>query len=76
MAGSLKRMVLSWIIGIFIYYSFVVPYNPYLVKRFNAHINVECVSGIRVIKYLYKYIFKGHDSATAEMAYGNFIHVR
>ena len=37
----------------------VVPYNPYLTKRYKAHINVEICSSIKVLKYLYKYIYKG-----------------
>ena len=41
----------------------VVPYNPFLLMKFNAHINVEACCSIHAIKYLYKYIHKGHDSA-------------
>lgn len=41
----------------------VVPYNAYLLKRYNCHINVEYVGSIRSVKYLYKYIYKGHDLA-------------
>ncbi|XP_009792184.2 uncharacterized protein [Nicotiana sylvestris] len=36
-------------------------YNPFLLKKFNCHINVEICSDIKVVKYLYKYICKGHD---------------
>ncbi|ELP91475.1 hypothetical protein EIN_143750 [Entamoeba invadens IP1] len=32
--------------------SWVVPFNPYLLKRFRAHINVECCSGVESIKYI------------------------
>ncbi|XP_027768140.1 uncharacterized protein LOC107002396 isoform X1 [Solanum pennellii] len=39
----------------------VVPYNPYLLCKFNCHINVEICSDIKVVKYIYKYICKGHD---------------
>lgn len=39
----------------------VVPYNPYLLSRYNCHINVEICSGVTAVKYLYKYIYKGHD---------------
>ncbi|KAL5560737.1 hypothetical protein UlMin_036948 [Ulmus minor] len=39
----------------------VVPYNPYLLAKFNCHINVEICSTIKAVKYLYKYIYKGHD---------------
>jgi Helitron helicase-like domain at N-terminus len=42
---------------------YVVPYNPYLSLKFNAHINVEICSSMRVVKYLYKYVYKGHDRA-------------
>ncbi len=43
--------------------SYIVPYNPELSVEFNAHINVEVVAGIAVVKYLYKYVYKGHDRA-------------
>ncbi|XP_045084652.2 uncharacterized protein [Aegilops tauschii subsp. strangulata] len=42
----------------------VVPYNPYLLRMFNCHINVEVCSSIKAVKYLYKYIYKGHDKAS------------
>ena len=39
----------------------VVPYNPYLCQKYDCHINVEICSSIRSVKYLYKYVYKGHD---------------
>jgi hypothetical protein len=39
----------------------VVPYNPYLCKKFNGHINIEASISIYGVKYLFKYIYKGHD---------------
>ncbi|XP_028126342.1 uncharacterized protein LOC114323072 [Camellia sinensis] len=39
----------------------VVPYNPYLLAKYDCHINVEICSTIKAVKYLYKYIYKGHD---------------
>ncbi|XP_021740129.1 uncharacterized protein LOC110706516 [Chenopodium quinoa] len=39
----------------------VVPYNPYLTALFYYHLNVEVCSTIKVVKYLYKYVYKGHD---------------
>jgi hypothetical protein len=44
-----------------------VPYNPFLSKKYNAHINVEVCSSISAVKYLYKYVYKGHDRALAEL---------
>ncbi|XP_060218953.1 uncharacterized protein LOC132645771 [Lycium barbarum] len=41
--------------------SWVVPYNPYLLSKFNCHINVEVCADIKVVKYIYKYICKGQD---------------
>ncbi|XP_070013553.1 uncharacterized protein [Nicotiana sylvestris] len=41
--------------------SWVVPYNAFLLGKFNCHMNVEVCSDIKVVKYIYKYICKGHD---------------
>ena len=46
---------------------FVVPYNPYLSKKYNAHINVEICSSVRSCKYLYKYVYQGPDMASVGM---------
>ncbi|XP_027157232.1 uncharacterized protein LOC113758663 [Coffea eugenioides] len=39
----------------------VVPYNAYLLAKFDCHINVEICSAIEAVKYIYKYIYKGYD---------------
>ena len=36
----------------------VVPYNSYLLTRYNCHNNVEVCSSIKIGKYLYKYIYQ------------------
>jgi hypothetical protein len=43
--------------------AWVVPYNPYLLLKYNCHINVEVCASIKSVKYLYKYVYKGYDSA-------------
>uniref|UniRef100_K4AJJ9 Helitron helicase-like domain-containing protein n=1 Tax=Setaria italica TaxID=4555 RepID=K4AJJ9_SETIT len=35
-----------------------------LLMRYNCHINVEICSSIKSVKYLYKYIYKGHDQTS------------
>lgn len=42
----------------------VVPYNPFLLLKYNAHINVEICASIKNVKYIYKYIHKGADMAS------------
>ncbi|XP_062203849.1 uncharacterized protein LOC133906087 [Phragmites australis] len=46
----------------------VVPYNPKLLRRYDCHINAEVCSSIKVVKYLYKYIYKGHDRASVSIS--------
>ena len=45
----------------------VVPYNAWLCRVFNCHINVEICSTIAAVKYLYKYVCKGHDMIQGEV---------
>ncbi|XP_057310254.1 uncharacterized protein LOC130648233 [Hydractinia symbiolongicarpus] len=45
----------------------VVPYNPFLCKKYMAHINLEACVSIKSVKYLYKYIYKGYDTAHIEI---------
>lgn len=41
----------------------VVPYNPALSLTYNCHLNVEVCASIKSVKYLFKYVYKGHDCA-------------
>ncbi|XP_057310674.1 uncharacterized protein LOC130648635 [Hydractinia symbiolongicarpus] len=45
----------------------IVPYNPWLSKKYNAHINLEACMSVKSVKCLYKYIYKGHDCANIEI---------
>ncbi|XP_074271743.1 uncharacterized protein LOC141595678 [Silene latifolia] len=48
----------------------VIPYNPYLLSLFDCHLNVEVCSTMHAVKYLYKYIYKGHDRVSFSLAEG------
>jgi len=43
----------------------VVPYSPFLMLKFDCHLNVEAVAGDMKVKYLFKYVHKGPDRASA-----------
>ncbi|XP_010677941.1 uncharacterized protein LOC104893524 [Beta vulgaris subsp. vulgaris] len=51
----------------------VVPYNPFLLQKYDCHINVEICSSIKCVKYLYKYIHKGSDRVSMEVKNGDEI---
>ncbi|XP_057730390.1 uncharacterized protein LOC130945700 [Arachis stenosperma] len=44
---------------------FVVPYNPLLLMKYQAHINFKLCNKSNVIKYPFKYVNKGPDQVTA-----------
>jgi hypothetical protein len=46
----------------------VVLHNVYLSTKYDAHINVEVCNNICAIKYMFKYVYKGHDCATIEIS--------
>ncbi|XGW04773.1 hypothetical protein V3C99_015724, partial [Haemonchus contortus] len=41
----------------------VVPFNPYILLKYDCHVNLEICGMISAVKYLYKYIYKGPDHA-------------
>ncbi|XP_024156320.1 ATP-dependent DNA helicase PIF2-like [Rosa chinensis] len=47
--------------------SWVMPYNPWLLTKYDCHINVEVCCSIKSVKYLYKYVYKGPDRVTFEV---------
>lgn len=49
----------------------IVPYNPYLIRRFGCHINVEICSSIIAVKYMYKYVYKGSDRIVVQQRRAN-----
>ena len=44
----------------------VVPYPRFWLWKFRCHINMECLFSIKAVKYIYKYVYKGHDRTTME----------
>lgn len=44
----------------------ISTYCAILLIYLHCHINVEVVGFIKAVKYLFKYIFKGHDAALLE----------
>ncbi|XP_052889380.1 uncharacterized protein LOC128297726 [Anopheles moucheti] len=46
----------------------VVPYNPWFTQKYDCHINVEICNSISSVKYLYKYVYKGHDRLSVSIA--------
>ena len=45
----------------------VVPYNPWLLLKYDCYINVEAYSIIKCVKYLYKYVYTRPDRVSLEV---------
>ena len=50
--------------------TWVVPYNPWLLLKYNCHINVEICCNIKSVKYFYKYVYKGPNRVSIEVRSG------
>ncbi|KAL6518110.1 hypothetical protein OROMI_033811 [Orobanche minor] len=50
---------------------FIVPYNPFLLMKYQAHINVEWCNKTNSIKYLFNYVNKGVDRIGAKITVKN-----
>lgn len=46
----------------------IVPYNPYLLLKYDCHICVDVVTAASCVKYLFKYVTKGADMAKARIS--------
>jgi PIF1-like helicase/Helicase len=44
----------------------VVTYCAYLIWKYRCHINIESIASIKAVKYIYKYVYKGHDRITMQ----------
>ena len=44
----------------------VVCHNKYLIWKYRCHINVESIASVKAVKYIFKYVYKGHDRTTME----------
>jgi hypothetical protein len=44
-----------------------LPYNPYLLKKYQMHINIKMCNIAMTSKYLFKYITKGPDHTMAKV---------
>lgn len=51
-------------------FEWIAPYNPYLTLKYNI-INVETCTTVKSVKYLFKYIYKGHDCANMKVTSTN-----
>jgi len=46
----------------------MVPYYPRFLFLFDCYINIEISTGLRTVKYLSKYIYKGSNRTTMEIS--------
>ena len=44
----------------------VVTYSAYLIWKYHCHINIKSITSIKAVKYIIKYVYKGHDRITMQ----------
>ena len=44
----------------------VVCHSKYLIWKYRCHINVESIASVKAVKYIFKYVYKGHNRTTME----------
>jgi hypothetical protein len=44
----------------------VMPYNPFSFRKYGCHINIKVCASICFVKYIHKYIYKGHNCLTMQ----------
>ena len=47
--------------------TWVVPYNPWLLRQLHCHVNIEMCTSVKAIKYVLKYVTKGCDQAVISL---------
>ena len=45
----------------------IVPYNPWLSRKFHTHINLEACTAAKSVKYLFEFVYKAHVCANVEV---------
>ncbi|GBN18511.1 hypothetical protein AVEN_165007-1 [Araneus ventricosus] len=50
-----------------LFQQYIVPYNPLLIKKLSAHINVEVCASVKSVKDRYKYVNEGHNAASVRL---------
>ena len=45
----------------------VVSYIPYILRKYECHVNVEYCASIKSVKYVFKYCMKSNDMAAIEI---------
>ena len=48
--------------------AWVVPYNPWLLRKYQAHINVEVCASVQAVKYMLNYVYKAPDRTSVGLA--------